>query len=145
MVVIPDPFLSLLQVLPFGVTFVGLYLILWKPLLDYLDGREAATSGARSEADHLAGEIVHQVADLEDRLREARAEITAERAAARARAAKVEAEMLAEARRRAEAHVSAALVELNEARAQAAAQVDGIARGLSASITESVLGRPAQG
>lgn len=145
MVVIPDPFLSLLQVLPFGVAFIGLYIILWKPLMDYLQAREQATAGARADAAHLVHDIEHKAAGLEQQLTAARGEIANERSAARARAAKIEAEMIAEARGRAEAHINKGIAELNAAKAVASAQVEGMSRTLAAQITESVLGRPVQG
>ena len=43
--IIPNPTLLLLQLLPFAVTFAGLYLILFKPMFAYLEERDKPQKG----------------------------------------------------------------------------------------------------
>ena len=55
--IIPNLTLVALQFLPFIVTIAALYFIAFKPMMDYLEGRENASSGATGTAKELEAEI----------------------------------------------------------------------------------------
>ena len=55
--IIPNLTLVALQFLPFIVTIAALYFIVFKPMMDYLEEREHASSGATDTAKELEKEI----------------------------------------------------------------------------------------
>ena len=55
--IIPNLTLVALQFLPFIVTIAALYFIVFKPMMDYLEERENASSGATDTAKELEKEI----------------------------------------------------------------------------------------
>ena len=137
--IIPDLGPSLALSIPFFVAFLGLWFILWKPLMQFLDEREAATIGAREEALAFESEADVRAGQLEQKLAEAHASNVEFHNAARARALAKEAEIVGAARSKAEAHLSEALGRISDEKAKAKAELDVIARSLSTDIVETLL------
>ena len=142
MEIVPDPIHGVLMVLPFLVAAVGMYVILWQPLLAYLDERDSVSHRARHEARELEQAAAQQLGKIEARLVLARQQVAVLRQEARSRALGREADMVAEARRRAEKHVSDALGELSRDRSVASDALKHTAAELSTQIAAQVLGRP---
>jgi F-type H+-transporting ATPase subunit b len=133
--------LALALVMPFIVAFLALRSILFKPLVDYLDGRDRAVIGARDDAARLEVEAGTRLIALDKKLGAARDEVTAIRAAARARVGERQAAILHEARHRADAKVTEAVGQIDGERRKAAGSIEQMAREISADIATTVLGR----
>src|SRR5690606_10516388 len=112
MQIIPDPVFAAVMTIPFVVTLVALWQLLFTPYRRYLDEREHATVGARHEASRLAAETEARLGDLEARLVQAREEAAGIRAVHRARAVQHEHEVVEQARRAAEGEITAALEQI---------------------------------
>ncbi len=139
--VIPNLYLSAIQAVPFLVAVLGLYVILWKPLLAYLDEREQVTATAKAEAARLTGEIESRVSQLDEKLAAAKLDIGVNRAAARGEAEAEEAKIIGAARTEADAKVSEAVARIADAQTAASASLQSMATGLSTDIASQVLGR----
>jgi F-type H+-transporting ATPase subunit b len=140
--IVPDWILVALQTLPFLVAFLALRSLLFKPMIEYLEERDAAISGARDESTRLRERVAQARADWERRLAEARAEGAAHRASIHAEANSRRQELVDQARAAAEAQVGSALAELEAARVASAAQLREGAEQLAHDIAERVLDRP---
>ncbi len=142
MEIIPDPIHAALLMLPFAVAAVTLNLVLWRPLLAYLDERKATVERADHEAHDLEHAATEQIARIEEKLAAARAEISSTRQAARQRALLEEGRIVAEARAQADQRVTEALEEIRRDRAAASAVLRSTSGDLSGQIAAQVLGRP---
>ena len=142
MEIIPDPLHALLLVLPFAFTAFVVNLVLWKPLLAYLDERDHTSHQALTDAHELEHQVEETTGRVEARLLEARAQVTSARAQARARAQAHEAEVVAEARRAAEQRVTVAVEQIDRDRSAASAALNASAQELSNQIAGRILGRP---
>ena len=67
-----------LSAIPFLVTILGLYFIIFKPMFQYLDERLKAMEGGAAEAKGLEARIVEQTAEYEQKLKSARVQIMPE-------------------------------------------------------------------
>ena len=81
--IIPNPTLLLLQLLPFFVTISGLYFILFKPMFDYLEERDGASSGATDTAKDLEADVRAKKLDITTKIQTALKETSEARASAR--------------------------------------------------------------
>lgn len=135
----------LLQMVPFVVVLVGLYFIIFKPMLTMLSEREKNIHGFRKEAELLQEEVSAKLSELEGRLADARAEASVERARLRSEAQSAEQEILAAARQRADALLEEARKEIATERAAAEAQIEATLGDLSQRIAGRVLGRQVSG
>jgi len=99
MQIIPQPIPTLVLVVPFLVTFVALWQILFKPLFEYLEDRDRVSREALAEAKHLRHDADARLADIEARIAAGRKEAADHRATARAAAQKQEAAAVRAARR----------------------------------------------
>lgn len=142
MEIMPDLALAAMLFVPFVVTFVALKVILFDPLLAYLEQREHAIVGAKDEAHALDKDADARAVELDKRLSGARDEVVAIRGAARKRAADQQTLILGEARKRAEERVAHALAEIERERAKASAQIQPLAADISREVASTVLGRP---
>lgn len=142
MEVIPTPELALALVFPFLVTLAALHLILFKPLLAYLAGREHEVQHARHEAHRLTSEVEKRVADLSRRLTDAEKQVGELRAQGRGRAAHQEAAITGAARKAAESRTSDAILEIRDEKQRAAQRMRELASSLATDIAGRVLGRP---
>ena len=143
MELLPNIWAIALTLLPFALTAWALYAILFKPMLAYLDARLAAIEGERRKAAELEERVTVRMAEYEQRLNAARAEVADLRAARREEAMTTYNHAIAEARAKAEAGVAAAMAELATEREAARLRLQDTARALGAQITVAVLGRDA--
>ncbi len=141
MEIFPTPALAAVMVIPFLVTFVALYVILFRPLVAYLEAREGARDRALQEAKALESQVTERTEDLHKRLEAARSEVVAFRAAERAKALESESEIIADARTTADAHIGRAVTEIQASAAIARESISTTASTLSTEIAAQVLGR----
>ena len=141
MEIIPDPIHVLLLTLPFLVAVAGGHLILWKPLMEYLEGREHTIHKAQAEAAELHHAAADQLTTLEQRLAAARQKVAEVYAEGRGRALAREAGIVAAARAKADEHVAAAIRDIEASRRVASEALTSSANDLSRDIAGRVLGR----
>ena len=67
MEIVPDPVHVALLMAPFACAALALHLILWKPLLAWMDERDATSETARHEASQLDAAAAEQLARIEAR------------------------------------------------------------------------------
>ncbi len=139
--IIPDPILVLVQAFPFFVLIYGLNAILFKPMLAYMKERDAATAGAREEAEELQEKAALKVTQWEAALARALAEVAEFRSAKRLEAQAAYAKRVATARKEAEAHIADAVDVIAGEAALAREQIGPMARMLSADMASRALGR----
>ena len=137
--IIPELGPSIALALPFFVAFMGLYVILWRPLMAFLDEREQATDGARHEAEELAAQADERAEALEVKLVEARREVMELHNAARTRAVAKEAEIIGAARSEAETRIADAQKRIDSERQSARAELETAAKTLSTDIVDTLL------
>jgi F-type H+-transporting ATPase subunit b len=142
MVIIPNTLVIALQVVPFLITILGLYVIIFKPMLSHLDGREDAIQGAQGRARELQEKLTARADEYDAKLTAARVEMNEFRATRRAEALAESDTKVQAARGEADALVEGALETI---RAEAGAAREGL-KGSSAllaqQISSQVLGRP---
>ena len=141
MEIIPDPVHVALLTLPFAVAALAVHLILWRPLLAWLDERDHTSAHAREEAARLDTQAGEQLARIEARLADARAHAGSLRQQARARAHAQETEIVTAARTEADGKIDEALGRIRTERAAASATLRGTATDLANDIASNVLGR----
>ncbi len=139
--IIPDLMLVFWLMWPFLALVAGLQVILYKPMIAYLDARADATVGARKEAEALQAQAATRLAEWEAALTRARLEVTDFRAQRRAAAQAQHARIVAEARAEAEARIAQAIGVIRVEASAARAELDGTSRALSREVANQVLGR----
>lgn len=137
--IIPNLYLLAVQLLPFLVTAVALYYIIFQPMLGYLEERESMTDGAMAEAEALLEKVQAQLAEYEARLAEASAEVRSIRAERRAVAMDDYNARIDAARKAAERRVGEAMTVLESEQAAARDQLKGTVDALAAQISGSIL------
>jgi F-type H+-transporting ATPase subunit b len=140
--IIPDLGLLLMQTIPFVVTLIALHFILFKPMLAYLEERDAAIEGVKEEAQKLQARIDSDVALWEGKLAAARSEVAQERSRLHEAAQAQRKRLIDEARVQAEARVGSAVAEIQEARKAATTTIRSTSLALARLIAERVLDRP---
>ncbi|MFN7143513.1 MAG: ATP synthase F0 subunit B [Myxococcota bacterium] len=140
--IIPDLVLTVCLMFPFLVLVAGMHLILYKPMLAYLDARAAATVGARKEAEELQARAASRLNEWEVALAKAQAEVADFRAQRRQVAQGQYQRIVAEARAAADTRLADALASLRTEATAARAELDGTARALAGDVAVRVLGRP---
>ncbi len=141
MEIVPDPVHVALLVLPFACAALALHLILWKPLLAWMDERDATSENARREATELDAAAAEQLARIEARLHDARGHVATLRQGARARAQAQEAEIIAAARATSDARIDDALARIQTEQGAAAASRKDTAAVLARARASRGLGR----
>jgi F-type H+-transporting ATPase subunit b len=121
--------------------FFFLRAVLWKPMLDLIEAREAGTEGARKSAARLE----HDAKDLRERLSK---ELTAARLAAagerdvlRAEGAKRDAELTAKVRDEVNAHVERQRAEIAVQKQKVRGEIMALVPSLASDIATKVLRR----
>ena len=141
MEIMPNPVMTALSAIPFLVTILGLYFIIFKPMLQYLDDRLKAMEGGAAEAQALEARITEQSAEYDEKLKAARTQLTELRTRLRAEAeAEVEARLSA-TRAEAEAEIEAARASIQAEADAARASLEDTARALAGNIAGQVLGK----
>ncbi|HEY8370704.1 MAG TPA: ATP synthase F0 subunit B [Thermodesulfobacteriota bacterium] len=125
----------------FLVLMAYLNAVLFRPMLRYLDEREAKTHGAVDEAKALEEEAARALAAYEARIAAARAEAHAETAAARKRASDEEQAILERAREDAARRIGEIERDVAAATEQARSMLGAQAREMARAIAEKILGR----
>jgi F-type H+-transporting ATPase subunit b len=141
--IIPDPVLVVVQMVPFLALMLGLHVILFKPMLAYLDERAHATAGARHEADKLSAATTALVTRWETAIAAAQSEIADLRAQRRAAANAEYQRVVSDARRAAEARIADAAIVIRNDAARAREELRASSRTLAGDVVRQVLGRPA--
>ena len=140
----------LLGALP-TVIIVTLFIIFmrwafWTPFQRVLEQREAATLGARQDADAMLTRAEEKVREYEEALREVRAEIYREQEEARRQALDQRAQAISEAREKASQMIRKAKAEIASEVETAKKDLDSQAKKLAKEIADSLLsGRAARG
>lgn len=132
---------SAIILVTFLLLMAYLNVVLFRPMLRYLDEREAKTHGAVDEAKALEEEAAKALAAYESRVAAARAEAQADNAAARKRAADEEQALLERARAHANRRIAEIERDVEAATEQARAALGVHAREMARAIAEKVLGR----
>ena len=135
----PVPLVIALQSIPFLLTVVALYYIIGAPMLAYLDARRSATEGARKEAEALQAQAEAQTNEYEERLNNARAEITALRAQRRTEAMKAYSATMDAARQEVQGQINEALAQVESDRTTARASLRTTATTLADQISGRIL------
>ncbi len=142
MEILPDPWMLLLQAIPFALTMFVLNTVLFKPMVAYLDDRDKAIHGSRKDAKELQEKADNKVAEYEAALKSAKNEAASVRSEARKAAQATRESKLEVAHAAVDAEISAALIEVAAAKAKAAKQLEGLSTALAAEITAKVLASP---
>lgn len=138
----PDWILVGLQVLPFFTVILGLNVILFKPMMAYLQARRAATVGERKVAEALQEKATLKLQQWEAALSRANGEVAEYRSQKRAEAQAVHAKRIAQARAAAEVYIANEVAVLQGETELAREQVGAMARSIAAEMAASALGRP---
>ena len=142
MEILPDPWMLLLQAIPFALTMFVLNTVLFKPMVAYLDDRDKAIHGSRKDAKDLQDKADNKVAEYETALQNAKNEASTVRSEARKAALEARESKIEAARAAVDAEISAALIEVATAKAKASQQLEGLSTALAAEITAKVLSSP---
>ncbi len=136
-----DPTLILLQMIPFLVAVIGLWVIIFKPVLNLLQAREERIVGYRQDADRRAAEVKTKVDDFDARLQEASQAATVERARLRREIALKEGEIQEMTRAEGERMTLEARAQIRAAAEEGRILLRREAETLSRDIASIVLGR----
>jgi F0F1-type ATP synthase membrane subunit b/b' len=133
--------------LPILIVLVALLIypvnaILFKPIFQVLDAREAQTRGTRERAEKVMADAERTLADYERAVREVRAESEQSRKREAAAARAENSTVVDEARTESERHLERARTELAAALEQSRQALGARARELAEEAASRVLGRP---
>ena len=141
MYLIPNITLILMQLLPFFVTLFGLYFIIFKPMLEYLDERNEQIEGAQKKALTLAEEASIKAKAAEKELIAARKKSNQVRQQGTNQAMKEYTEQVSQARREAYASIQEAEAEIAKSCDEARSNLKLTANSIASEISTSILGR----
>ena len=144
MQILPDPFTIAVLMVPFLTTIVALYFIIFKPMLAYLDAREAALESGRLEAEGLQSQVAGRTAEYNQQLQVVRSEGAAASAEMRTEASKAYDEHMkiakSEAAKIIEDATAGLSAEAEEARSQLHSQVDALADQIVGKVLHQAVG-----
>ncbi len=141
MEIIPDWKQVVLNMVPFLVAIVGMYMIILKPMLAHLLERSSAIKSGHEEAERIEKQITDRMEEYEAKLAAARDEIAVLRAEKRADAQAKYDTIVAESRATAEAQIDAAIGEINAAKDAASVQLKTMSGEIAEQVAGQVLGR----
>lgn len=141
MSILPDPTQMALNMVPFLVAIVGMYFIILKPLIAYLEERDSAIAGGLAEAEEIEVRISEKMEAYEVELVKARTEVATLRNDQRVEAQQAYDGVLAQARSAAEAEVGEALIQIEATRSAAAQTLKASSTELAQQVATQVLGR----
>lgn len=142
---IPNPVVVGLQTVPFLLTLGGLHVLIFKPMLEYLEGRDDAIDGAGGRAKELEEQLSAKTEEYEKKLHDAKVSITELRAEARERAMEEAEVIVSAARKETEAELEQALTRISAESAAARGALASTSQQLADEIAAQVLGRAAAG
>ena len=137
----PNFTLVLLQVIPFLLTIAVLHLIIFKPMLNYLEERDNASSGAEEEAKRLNEEIKSRLAELDSKIRDAQQEASKMRSDSRERLVRQYNEVVHHSRKDADQQIKDAALEISAQQSAARQEIKAQAKDIAQQIAGQALGR----
>ena len=137
----PNLTLVLLQLVPFLLTLIALNVIIFKPMLKYLEDRENASSGAEQKAKEIHGEIEAQVAELQEKIQTAQQQASLKRTSAREKLVKTYNNVVQQSRKEADQEVKQAALEIAAEQAAARQDIKAQAKEIATQIASQTLGR----
>ena len=138
---IPNLTLILLQVIPFFITLFGMYLILFKPLREYLDQRDNSIDGALDEARSIREATEDKISKLEAELKTARHEAAVIRNQALIEGMSEYNNQIAKEREDAQNKTAEAIKVIEDESSKATAALNSEANDIATQIAAQVLGR----
>ena len=138
---IPNPMLDLLQVIPFFITLFGMYLILFKPLREYLDHRNDSIDGALNEAKSIKDSTEEKISKLESELKAARHEAAVIRNKALSEGVSEYNNQIAKEREEAQSRTADAIKVIEGETSKATSTLNSEANDIATQIATQVLGR----
>ena len=141
MYLIPNITLILMQLLPFFVTLFGLYFIIFKPMLEYLDERNEQIEGSQKKALTLVEEANIKAKEAEKELIAAKKKANQVRQKGTDQAMKEYTEQVSQARREAYASIQEAEAEIAKSCEEARSNLKLTADSIASEISSSILGR----
>ena len=133
--------LILLQVIPFFITLFGMYLILFKPLREYLDHRDNSIDGALNEAKSIQDATEEKISKLESELKAARHEAAVIRNQALSEGVSEYNNQIAREREEAQNRTADAIKVIEGETSKATAALNSEANDIATQIAAQVLGR----
>ena len=143
--IIPVPTLILMQLVPFLLTVSILYLVLFKPMLRYLDERDEKIAGAKEKAVAMQKESAVNLAVLKEKTKAMRMEITSLRSDERTKAISEYNDTIYSARKEADKEVKAQAVKIFDEQILAREELKKNARDIANMIATQTLGRSISG
>jgi len=137
----PNFTLVLLQVIPFLLTIGVLHLIIFKPMLNYLEERDNASSGAEDEAKRLNEEIEGRLRELDSKIQEAQQEASKMRTESRERLVRQYNDVVHHSRKDADQQVKEAVLEISAQQSAARQEIKAQAKDIAQQIAGQALGR----
>jgi len=131
----------LMWLAPFLLTIIAMHFVLFKPMMRYLDERDAQSSNARKEASELSNAIDERLDILQKKMQAARAEVGQARSQARARAGAAAQVIIDAARSEAETKVADAVAQIRTDQVAASSVLQQTSSELSMDIAGQILGR----
>lgn len=129
-----------LQAAIFGVLYLFLRFVVFKPVMAVLDARETATDGAKDEARDLESQAKEKLAAFESEMTRVKVEMSAERDKVRKDGTALERELLGKARSDADAILADASKTIEAESAQVRSQMKASVPVLAAQIATKLLG-----
>jgi F-type H+-transporting ATPase subunit b len=129
-----------LQAVIFGLLYVFLRFVVFKPVMAVLDARETATDGAKDEARDLEAQAKEKLAAFENEMTRVKVELSAERDKVRKDGTALERELLSKARTDADAILAEASKTIEAESAQVRSHMKSAVPALAADIANKLLG-----
>lgn len=142
MLTFPPDFSFVIQIVSFFILWAGLKRLLFDPVLQVIEQREARTSGARHAAAEMTAAAQVSRAEYERRMHDVRRTLSAEGDATRNANQAEEQRLLTETRAQASTQLSQLRDSLRRQADEARPALTAEARDLSSRILDRVVGRP---
>lgn len=139
--IFPDFKIILIQLVPFLVLLAGLNVLVFQPMLDYLEERRKRIDGFKGQSDELGKDSDRKAKEIEARIVAARAEVVEARHKVLSVAQAKERELLESTRRELEEKAARFHQQLEENRQKESEQLRAQVDYLAGDIAGKVLGR----
>ena len=137
----PSLTLILLQLIPFLLTLFALNSIIFKPMLNYLNERENASSGAGDKARAIEAEIAANVSDIEAKIQAAQKDASQLRSTAREKLVRQYNEVVHQSRKEADQQVKEAAIKIEAEQTAARQEIKAQSKEIALQIACQTLGR----
>lgn len=125
----------------FGLLFIGLYFVLFKPFLRLIDAREQAIDGARADAKRMQKEAREKSQKFEDELRKVRIEAGAERDRLRQEGQRLERQILDRVREETQEALASAEEQMQREATRVRSTLEQSVPAMGQSVASRLLGR----